>query len=47
MPGIPRNRKESKEPVLIARIVLFETENVELALSALEGVMSKESTYRV
>ena len=47
MPGIPQNRKEFKEPVLKARTILFETENLELALSALVGVMSRESAYRV
>ena len=47
MPGVPQNRKEFKEPVLKARTILFETKNMELALSALEGVMSKESAYRV
>ena len=46
MPGVPQNLKEFKEPVLKARTILFETEDMELALSALEGVMSMESAYR-
>ena len=47
MPGIPHNRKEFKEPVLKARTILFETEDKELALSALTGLMSTESALRV
>ena len=47
MPSIPNNRKEFKEPVLKGRTILLETGNMELALSALAGVMSRENAHTV
>lgn len=45
--NIPHNLKEFKEPVLKARTVLFETNDMERALSVLDGLMSMESAHRV
>ena len=47
MPGIPHNRREFKEPVLKARTIHFETKDIELALSVLKELMSKESALKV
>ena len=47
MPSVPQNRKKFSDPVLKARTILFEAEDIELALSALTGFMSKESALRV
>ena len=46
MPSVPKNLKEFKEPVLNARTILYETDNLAAAITALKEVMTESSARK-